>query len=89
MTKCFIQSVLARMATPGGVDASGHLSICLKLMLVLGMCHHAFRVIQHSAAVGEAALEDQAVVDAYVIVYAPIVSGTVLTKRAIAFGHHF
>ena len=55
---CFIQSVSAKLAMPGGVDASGRLSICFEFMFVLGVCHHAFRVIQHGAAVGKAALED-------------------------------
>ena len=86
---CLIQSVSAKLATPEGVDARGCLSIRLKLVLVLGVCHHALRVIQHSAAVRKATLEDQAVVDANVIVDTSIVPGAVLTERVISLGHHF
>ena len=58
---CLIQSVSAKLAMPGGVDASGHLSIRLEAYACpwhVSSGPAAFHIIQHGAAVGKAALED-------------------------------
>ena len=65
------------------------LSIHFKLVLFFGMAEHSLRIIHDDAAVGETALQHQAVMNMDVVVYAAVVSSAVFAKRTVPFRHHF
>ena len=60
------------------------LCICLRLVFILGMTDHSLRIIHDNAAVGETALQHQAVMYPNMVVYSAVVSSTVRTNRTIA-----
>ena len=61
------------------------LCICLKLVLIFGVIDHSLRIIHDDAAVGETALQNQAVMYPDMVVYAAVISSTVYAKRTVAF----
>ena len=71
------------MATPERV-----LSICFKLVLFFGMADHSLRIVHDDAAVGETALQHQAVMNMDVVVDAAVVSSAVFAKRTVPFHYH-
>ena len=64
------------------------LCIRFKLVLIFGVIDHSLRIIHDDAAVGETALQHQAVMYKDMVVYAAVVSSTVFTKRTVPFHNH-
>ena len=64
------------------------LSIRFKLVLIFGVGDHLLRIIQDDVAVGETALQHQAVMNVDVVVDAAVVSSAVLAKGTVPFRHH-
>ena len=64
------------------------LSIRFELVLIFGVGDHSLRIIHDDVAVGETALQHQAVMNADVVVDAAVVSSAVFTKRTVPFRHH-
>ena len=61
------------------------LCIRLKLVLFFGVADHSLRIIHDDVAVGETALQNQAVMDTDVVVDAAVVSSAVFAKRTVPF----
>ena len=61
------------------------LCIRLKLVLFFGVIDHSLRIIHNEAAVGETALQNQAVMYPDMVVYAAVISSIVYAKRTVAF----
>ena len=68
------------MATPERA-----LCICLELVLIFGMIDHSLSIIHNDAAVGETALQHQAVMYPDMVVYAAVISSAVYAKRTVPF----
>ena len=64
------------------------LTIRFKLVLFFGMADHSLRIIHDNVAVGEAALQHQAVMDTDVVVDAAVVSSAVFAKWTVPFCYH-
>ena len=64
------------------------LCIRLKLVFVFGMIDHSLHIIHDDAAVGETALQHQAVMYPDMVVYAAVISSTVCAKQTVAFCNH-
>ena len=65
------------------------LCIRFKLVFIFGMIDHSLRIIHDDAAVGETALQHQAVMYPNMVVYAAVISSAVHTKRTVALRNHF
>ena len=61
------------------------LCIRLKLVLFFGVTDHSLRIIHDDVAVGETALQNQAVMDTDVVVDAAVVSSAVFAKWTVPF----
>ena len=64
------------------------LCIRLKLVLIFGMIDHLLRIIHDDAAVGETALQHQAVMYPDMVVYAAVISSAVFAKWTVPFCDH-
>ena len=64
------------------------LCIHLKLVFIFGMIDHSLRIIHDDAAVGETALQHQAVMYPDMVVYAAVISSAVRANRTVAFHNH-
>ena len=65
------------------------LCIRLKLVFIFGMIDHSLHIIHDNAAVGETALQHQAVMYPDMVVYAAVISSAVHAKWTVAFSNHF
>ena len=61
------------------------LCIYLKLVLIFGMIDHSLCIIHDDTAVGETALQNQAVMYLDMVVYAAVISSAVYAKQTVAF----
>ena len=64
------------------------LGICFELVLVFTVGDHSLRIIHDDAAVGETALQHQAVMNTDVVVDAAVVPSVVFAKQTVPFCYH-